>query len=160
MSVARMTEAQLQAHQSKQGGGRNTPKKPVFRIGIDPGKNTGFAVWSDQAKEFSILETITPQAALKKASAFDRENTLVVIEVPKTKANFHAGNSHTQSVNIGMVLGQARLMADYLKAEGYTVIEKHPRGKVDAAGFKRLTGYQGRTNEHNRDAGMLAMVGK
>lgn len=129
-----------------------------FSIGIDPGKHTGFAVWNRELKQFDIIETSTTQSALQKCRAYSPAEVVITVEVPATKANFHSSRSHTQSVNIGIVIGQARLIADILKSDGYTVIEKHPQGKMTAEKFKRLTGYAGRTNEHSRDAGYLAFA--
>lgn len=146
--MARFTEEWL-----KQRG----EKRLEFSIGIDPGKSTGFAVWSSSENRFLVIETVTSGHALKKIRMYPSNESIVTVEVPQTKANFHGGEgSHIQSVNIGMVIGQARLIVDYLKSEGYTVIEMHPQGKLGKDGFRLMTGYSGRTSQHARDAGVMA----
>jgi len=124
-------------------------------IGIDPGRQTGVATVTDGKME---LRTMNPFDAY--AHILDLHQAWIVdkciIEVPNTKANFHSGRSHTQSVNIGMAYGLAVNMADAIEGLLIRTIRVHPRGKVDAKAFARLTGYAGRTNQHERDAGMLA----
>lgn len=156
----RWTAADLASVGAKHSGAKGVqPKKPTFRIGIDPGNNTGFAVWNEQESRFQVIETVDFWSAYGKVGTYPIDETMVVVEVPRGKNNWTGDTQQITTLNVGGVIREANLLAEGLRRKGYSVKEVHPRGKVDADGFKRLTGYQGRTNEHNRDAGMLAMIG-
>ena len=51
-----------------------------------------------------------------------------------------------------------KCLNDGLELAGVQVERVRQPGKVDAATFARITGWTGRTNEHQRDAGMLAIT--
>lgn len=151
----RWTEADL-----KEVAKRNQGNSIDTVIGIDPGKKTGFAVYDKKLKKMAVVKTLDFWSAYEACKAYPHESTKVVVEVSDTKAQFNKGkSSHTWSVNIGMVYRESHLIAEGLRRLGYLVKEVHPRGKVDKDKFKRLTGYDGRTNEHSRDAGMMAFKG-
>lgn len=133
----------------------------MIQIGIDPGVHTGFAVAEDG--KLIRLETLDFWTAYQKVCGLieyyrfhDEDSTLrVVIEVPKTKANWHGP---TAAHNVGRVCREAELLADGLELAGAQVERVHPPGGVDAAVFAQVTGWTKRTNEHNRIAGMLAIT--
>lgn len=127
----------------------------MIQIGIDPGVHTGFAVAEDG--KLVRLQTLDFWQAYHTACVLIGEHgsLRVVIEVPKTKANWHGA---TAAHNVGRVCREAELLADGLELAGAQVQRVHPSGKVDAATFARITGWVGRTNEHQRDAGMLAIT--
>ena len=62
--------------------------------------------------------------------------------------------------NVGSVRAEGKLLCMGLRDLGYEVVQVSPMGKIDAAGFSSLTGYRGRTNQHERDAGLLAFGGR
>ncbi len=130
-----------------------------FHIGIDPGKKTGFAVYDKTEKKLIMLETLDFWMAYSKAQAFSKDSTRIVVEVPKTKANWQEDKSTTTSVNIGGVIREAKLLAEGLKRLGFHVETQHPQGKVDDVFFEKVTGHKGRTNEHVRDAALLVYMG-
>lgn len=60
----------------------------------------------------------------------------------------------------GSVKRDAKIWEDFLTdigADFEMVAPKNNKTKVTAAFFKKLTGYQGKTNEHERDAAMLVV---
>jgi len=76
------------------------------------------------------------------------------------KASWHAAKNMNIAANIGMKVGQnqavGKLIVQSIRAAGLNVIEVKPTSKkLDADQFKRLTKYQGRTNQETRDAAML-----
>ena len=88
----------------------------------------------------------------------------VVIEVPDNKSVWHppTGNQavdNRTAVNVGGVLKEAQLLSDGIEKYGVRVIRTPPLGKMDAKKFKLLTGWNKRSNEHERDAGRLALFG-
>lgn len=67
--------------------------------------------------------------------------------------------------NVGMVKGVARLIAEYLTEQDCLFTMMRPltghakHAKKNADYFRLLTGWEGRSNEDNRDAAMLAIHG-
>ncbi len=118
-------------------------------------RHTGLAVAEDG--KLIRLETLDFWTAYHiVCGLIDEHGSLrVVIEVSRVKANWHGP---TAAHNVGRVCREAELLADGLELAGAQVERVHPPGKVDTAAFARITGWTGRTNEHQRDAGMLAIT--
>ena len=126
-------------------------------IGIDPGKKTAIAVYDSTNKRvidvfmtdfwgaYEYLENEQHDILIKK----------VIIEVPRTKTNWHKKGCDITSANVGGIYREATLLADGIERMGLKVIRQHPQGKVDAEYVKKITGYKDQTNEHIRDAIML-----
>lgn len=142
-------------------------------IGIDPGKKTGLAAWDGTNGVFHFLTTVDFWGAydIIKSADVSSDFTVeqVVIEVPSTTAIFAgqrgskwARNRHTTAkagADVGGVVREAHLLAEGLERLGLVVTRRHPIGKVDHTSFCHRTGFSGkRTNEHSRDAGMLAYL--
>lgn len=133
-----------------------------YSIGVDPGKETGFAVYD--RKEKRLIEVVTLDFwgvvdRMEKEYPPDRVHKLV-IELPNGKSVWHKiakarGAVERTGVNVGSVIREAELLIKRMKESGYNVITPHPLGKVDKNQFKRITGWQGKTNPHARDAGMM-----
>ena len=130
-------------------------------IGIDPGTNTRYAEYDGGLRAFKT----NFWGAVDLVSAYPPKETAVIVELPRSKHVWHgkAQNNTAMArtgVNVGSVIREAELLADRFNTTGYTVITVHPRGKTTAAEVKHITGYEGRTNEHTRDAIMLAWIHK
>lgn len=142
----------------------------MIYIGLDTGAKTGFAVWDSDAKEFTRIETLDFWTAYDiiadavwKTSGYDKTPT-IVIELPaRFIYSTHSGANRNTAINIATKYGgtrrEAELLAARFEAMGFKVITQQPKKggktKMKADAFKRLTGYEGRTNEHGRDAAML-----
>ena len=135
-----------------------------YTIGIDPGKQTGFAIYDrrKQALHPDELKTTTFWGAYNRVNALHPGNFKVIIEVPDTKHVWQKpGKNPTraaiqrQAVNVGGVIREAELLAVGLEAAGYEVLRVAPRGKTDAKKFQLITGWEGITNQHERDAALL-----
>lgn len=140
-------------------------------IGIDPGTHTGLGHVQDG--EFVELQETTFWGAYEYVMEMATQDvSLVVIEVSPRKQTVlwhHNANNSRKGGRIGQDVGgvrlQGELLAEGLRRAGYRVKTMAPVGKVDHNVFKAVTGYDGRrcnktnrdeTNEHKRDAGMLA----
>jgi hypothetical protein len=133
-------------------------------IGIDPGVNTGFAVYDRAVKELTALKKITFWEAYEYFSihAKGNENQIyrVVVEVPNTKKVW---GDPKRKYNVGRNNRESGLLADGIARLGFAVTRQHPLGKLKPIKngmtaherFCRITGWTGSTNEHTRDAGML-----
>ncbi len=137
--------------------------KKRYSIGIDPGKNTGFAVYDRENKSVARVDTFTFWSAIEELNArypVDDVHRLIV-ELPRSKHVWHNNSTAKKaiqraSVDVGGVLREGELLVEYGIRSGYAVLTQHPQGKRTAAQVKKITGYQGRTNSHTRDAIMLA----
>ena len=130
------------------------------KIGIDTGVNTGVAVWQDG--ELLAVESMTITQAMRFIQDFDNKRGIVklYIEDARKWIGFHGKTKATQArlQGAGSVKRDAKIWEDWCKENGYEVVFVKPMGKglkKSADEFKRITGWQGRTNEHARDAAMI-----
>lgn len=135
-------------------------------IGIDPGTNIGLAVYGVSDKKLTQLHTFDFWGAYDHViHGYKPKETKIVIEI-STKTHVWGGKlQHKnaaaaakvgQSVAVPKVMGV--LLADRLEAFGFLVERKNPSNtKIKADAFKRLTGWVGRSNEHERDAAMMVV---
>lgn len=137
--------------------------KTRFFVGIDPGINTGYAVYDAHLKEIVKMETTTFWSVFELIETHYPFNTVIVIETPK-KTRLYArqdgleGHRQREKVaaNAGGNAREAELLADGLELSGYTVLRITPtRHKLDAREFARITKITEKTNQHVRDAVML-----
>lgn len=132
----------------------------IAKIGIDTGVNTGVAVWQDG--ELLAVESMTITQAMRLIQDFDNKRGIVklYIEDARKWIGFHGKTKATQAriQGAGSVKRDAKIWEDWCKENGYEVVFVKPMGKglkKSADEFKRITGWQGRTNEHARDAAMI-----
>ena len=130
------------------------------KIGIDTGVKTGVAVWQDG--ELLAVESMTITQAMRFIQDFDNKRGIVklYIEDARKWIGFHGKTKATQArlQGAGSVKRDAKIWEDWCKENGYEVVFVKPMGKglkKSADEFKRITGWQGRTNEHARDAAMI-----
>jgi hypothetical protein len=139
--------------------------KPRFLIGIDPGAQTGLAIYDRQQKKLVELRTTDFWNAYGFVTLHDEKRVEVFIENPGLirrpvyqRLSGESGANRREKVasNIGENRREAELLIQGIKARGFNVREIKPtQKKMDAKDFKRITGYVGSTNQHVRDAGML-----
>lgn len=141
--------------------------KDRYSIGIDPGANTGYAVYDRQEKKLIAVETLDFWRVINKLYNYQDDFVYrVVVELPQTKkgkTNKHVWHKEAQDrgaiertgVNVGASLREAELIIKWCQNNGYNVLATNPQGKVDKDVFKKMTGWEGRTSPHARDAGML-----
>lgn len=129
-------------------------------IGIDPGMNTGAAEYRDGA--LVALATIRPHRIGAMLEAV--KPALVVFEDSRlqshvwTRAKTHAAVAKIGR-NVGMVDAWCHLIeaeCARLEIECIGVSPKDKGGKLAAEAFATVTGWAGRTNEHERDSAMVA----
>lgn len=129
-------------------------------LGIDPGQKTGVAIFTNGA--LSEVCTTTPNGV---AALLDElEPVCVVFEDSRlTRATWGRGVSPAAlrkiARNVGQIDAWCSQLVDLCASRGIAAHGISPKGKgakVTAEKFMRLTGYAGRTNQHQRDAGMVA----
>ena len=138
----------------------------MIKIGIDPGVKTGIA-------EIMDTDLFSPKLSLYTTDfwgcyEFIRKNyapscTEIHIEDTNDLPVFReSSNNRIQSRmgrNVGAVCREASLLIEGFQRLGYKVVVHNNKksAKLDAKQFKVLTGWQGRTNQHERDAAALIL---
>lgn len=134
-------------------------EQQIAKIGIDTGVNTGLAVWQDN--ELKAVESMTITQAMSKIKACcPPQMTKLYIEDARKWIGFNGKTAATQArlQGAGSVKRDAKIWEDWCIENGYEYVLVKPMGKglkKSAVEFKRITGWQGRTNEHSRDAAMI-----
>lgn len=140
-------------------------------IGIDPDIEKPGVCVIDEGGMILSLESV-PVASLiydfcvGHAVVGCKDKIIAIEDVSKKKATFHKKGVANHAANtrvsnsIGMVQGAHRIIKEVAIRCGYTVIDA-PAGvgkqvKNNPALFKKLSGYNGRTNEDVRDAWAIA----
>lgn len=131
-------------------------------VGLDPGVRTGFAVWSRAERRLTTVETlgITQAMTLIRTMADAEALHSVRFEDARLRTWFGArGREALQGA--GSIKRDCSIWQEFLSGlVGVPFLPVSPQSKgakLDAAAFKRLTGWQGRTSEHGRDAAMLVI---
>lgn len=132
-------------------------------VGIDPGKKTGLAVMVDG--QFRQIETMLIHNAMARVKdLFVEVNKKATFKVYFEDARKRGGNSiadRHKLQGVGGVKRDCTIWEDYLTDLGvdYGYVIPTPGGytKIDAKTFERLTGWQGKTSNHGRDAAMMIL---
>jgi len=141
----------------------------TYYIGIDAGTKTGICVWDKHEKQIKQLEALPIHKAMNEVAYWNRfapgkifvrlEDARLRKWIPKQK-NEKAERGRREGA--GYVKAHCAIWEAYLIDMGIPfelVPPKNNKTKVKADYFKIITGWEGQTNEHTRDAGML-VVGK
>lgn len=136
----------------------------MIYIGIDTGVHTGFAMYDSSTKSLQDVETLKIHDAMflvKEAYDMHQDNLFVRVEDARKRTwfGFHsAKEDRARLQGAGSVKRDCQIWDDYLKALGVRyemVAPKNNATKLKAESFRALTKYDGKTNEHGRDAAML-----
>ena len=139
-------------------------------IGIDVGTHTGLAVWDGD--RFTIIETLPIHAALLRVKelfdrySFNGNGVTVYFEDARQRTWFPkmtAAKDRARLQGAGSVKRDSTIWEDALTDWGIPFVAVAPKNnmtKMTAQYFARLTGWQGRTSEHGRDAAMLVFQRK
>ena len=129
-------------------------------IGIDPGVNTGFAV----SKNGNLVKvaSMTITQAMKEIShilMYKPEKIKIYIEDAR-KRRWYGKNSNAKQQGAGSIKRDCSIWDDYLNEIGIDFELVNPKDQKGLTNltkeeFRVITGWQGRTNEHARDAAML-----
>lgn len=130
-------------------------------IGIDPGKKTGFAVWDRDAKYLAEVSTLSITMAMDKvrmmADILGCENIRLFIEDAR-KRKWYGRTGRERLKGAGSICRDSTIWEDFCKELGVQYVMVAPRcntTKLNAQQFKAITGWQGRTSNHARDAACL-----
>lgn len=130
-------------------------------IGIDPGVNTGIAVFEDS--KLVAMHTMTPDDAI--AFVVESKPDLVVCEDSRLTSHVFSvrglkpGAALKVARDVGRIDQQCGALERACEKNGIGYDGISPRGKgrkIDAKTFERVTGWVKRSNQHERDAVMVA----
>lgn len=138
-------------------------KKYEFYIGIDTGVNTGFATWSRDSESFVNIETLLIHQAMQRLTNLcandDSYKEKMFVRVEDARLRKWFGKTKEEVLQgAGSIKRDAKIWEDFLKELGVDFEMVAPRDnktKMDADLFKKITRWNGKTNEHSRDAAML-----
>lgn len=139
------------------------PSKSKYRyiIGIDTGASTGYAAWDARHKRLFAVETIKIHEAMErvKGHVLINAGAPVFVRVEDARKRKWFGKSGPEQLQgAGSIKRDAKIWEDFLTDLGCPfemVAPKNNKTKLNAESFKKLTGWNDRTNEHSRDAAML-----
>lgn len=135
--------------------------------GIDPGVNTGLAIWDTETRSFRTLKTCTQVEALldiytlwlKEAPwhpfRIVAEDARKRTWIPREKS---VKEMKGRAMGAGSVKRSSQIWEEFSNATGIQIDLVPPRKgltKWDADYFKKVTGWTGRTSNHARDAALL-----
>jgi hypothetical protein len=128
-------------------------------LGIDPGTHTGFALWDADAQRFlEVRETAVHRALEYVATLVVTHPTLPVIFEDARLRNWFGNSGREVLQGAGAAKRDAKIWEDFLEDKAIPYVARKPGpGSTGwkAEDFNRRTGWQGKTNEHARDAGVL-----
>lgn len=123
-------------------------------VGIDPGKNTGVAVWDMKSQCLTLVDSCAVHEAMDMVRGYKNRIMVVVEDARKS------GGPSWKKLGAGSVRRDSVIWEDFLQDEGIPYVMVAPNrksngGKVNAKYFATITRWVGRTNQHGRDAAML-----
>lgn len=137
-------------------------------IGIDPGVNTGVALWDAKAKALKYVDTMRIDEALHFVWCQHVEHDVlthevkVIVEDARQRRWIPRESSVSElkgrAMGAGSVKRDCQIWQDFLNAHGikYEMVPPHQGAtKWTTDTFARITGYKGRTSNHGRDAAVL-----
>jgi hypothetical protein len=129
-------------------------------VGIDPGVTTGFALWDKTTGRLEEVNSMGIVAAMLRVQLMHNEGVLhsVVYEDARLRTGYFGKRADKKQQGAGSIKRDCSVWAEWLSMLGcaYKAVSPKDKGpKLEAVPFAKLTGWQGRTNEHGRDAAML-----
>lgn len=131
-----------------------------YIIGIDPGTNTGFAVWDTEDKKLQMVDSKKLHQAIAEVTFYANyyPGPIIVRFEDARLRKWYGKNSNEKQQGAGSIKRDCAIWEDFLKdsdIDFQAVAPKDVKTKMTAEAFRNLTGWKGVTNEHGRDAAML-----
>lgn len=129
-------------------------------VGIDPGKNTGTAVWSRKEKRFLLIKTFLIHEAMDYVKSCVMQNpgeVKVIVEDARLR-RWYGESAKEKMQGAGSIKRDCVIWEDFLQSIGADYLMVHPirnSTKLNEKKFNTLTGHSKKTSSHGRDAAML-----
>lgn len=136
-------------------------------VGLDPGVETGWAIWDVKAQRLTDVQTLRIDEAMFAILAMwgvPRDLIRVVFEDARQRTWFGprgtAAQERAKLQGVGSVKRDCAIWEEFLTAHGIPYVAQKPVAgatKWKADYFKKVTGWTARTSEHGRDAAVLVV---
>ena len=131
-------------------------------IGIDPGVNMGVAIYEDG--ELIDLLTVEPLGLVDIINAYAAHPLFIAFEDSRLQSHVwlpsqSKGVAANISRKVGMVDAWCYMIERLCKYYDVAYMRISPKAKgekLNAEDFKHITGWTGKSNQHERDAAMVA----
>ena len=133
----------------------------IIAIGIDPGVNTGIAIYDTMTREFIEINSLKIHQAMQRVQEIKHQHgaSKIIVRFEDARLRKWYKNSGREKLQgAGSVKRDSKIWEDYLidlNAAFYAVPPQANKTKTTAEIFKKITGWKKVTNEHARDAAML-----
>ena len=136
-------------------------------VGIDPGVETGIAMWDAQLRELRKVESHSILESMDLVLQWRNIHhvALVIFEdarLRKWRGSFGELDEKTSKYGagvregVGSVKRDCSIWQEFLTRHRIPFEARYPRNtKLEPEEFERVTGWKGRTNKHARDAAMV-----
>lgn len=132
-----------------------------YAIGIDPGVNTGIAIWDKQKKAFEQVTCMKIHTAMQLLLDRLQMSSAILVRLEDARLRTWFGKAGKEQLQgAGSIKRDCGIWQDFLEEKGIPfqlVPPKANKTKVTRAWFAAASGWQGKTNNHARDAGMLVL---
>lgn len=133
-----------------------------YIIGIDPGTETGWAVWDVRENRIESVASMPIHEVLDRISNIRHSSTFTAmyrIEDPTSWRPFrNTPRNAARLQGAGSIKRDYAILTDAMRDWGIpfeAVPLQAAQKKLTAEQFRKVTGWTGRTNQHGRDAAML-----
>jgi len=134
-------------------------KKYDNLIGIDPGTNTGMALWWVEKMKLERIDTFMIHKAMEILREFQRQGVKFKVYIEDSRNVSRGFGGAAKAQGAGSIKRDCNIWEDFLKDLGidYQFIRPNKKSmlKMDDKAFRALTGWDKRTSNHARDAAML-----
>lgn len=136
----------------------------MLYVGIDCGENTGVALYNSETRQLERLETVQLHQALSYVLYLSHHEEAVTVVFEDARKRQWFKQEKNMAEYRGKLMGAGSVKRDCTIWEEFLTFYKIPflaippqRGatKWPAETFNAVTGWQGKSNEHNRDAALL-----
>lgn len=127
-------------------------------VGIDAGTRTGVAIWDCDAQRLTMVDTMTISVAMLFVMKLAKQNDVVVYLEDARLRNWFGASGREKLQGAGSVKRDCSIWETFCKEQEIELRKVAPKNnytKLTSEQFRRLTGWQGRSSEHGRDAAMM-----
>jgi len=133
-------------------------RNKTFIIAIDPGVNTGYALYCQNLGKLLTVKSLMIHEALDLVKFVNDEyKNLKLVRVEDARLRKFVTGGREKLQGVGSVKRDCKIWEDFLSHNEIPfemIAPKNLKTKVNAKTFKMITGWDKPTNEHSRDAGM------
>lgn len=127
-------------------------------IGIDAGVKTGVAIWNRNKQRLTMVDTLTISVAMLLVMELAKSNEVVVYLEDARLRNWFGSSGREKLQGAGSVKRDCSIWETFCDEQGIELRKVAPKNnytKLTSEQFRRLTGWEGRSSEHSRDAACL-----